>query len=69
MGKLLIFVPLKIIFTHHFHFHGQHHLLQDLGAACGSRRPTCMVMVKQHDDYTDLYDECADDVKGMPMPI
>ncbi|KAI0239607.1 H/ACA ribonucleoprotein complex subunit 2-like protein [Lamellibrachia satsuma] len=42
---------------------------EDLGAACGSRRPTCMVMVKQHDDYTDLYNECADDVKGMPMPI
>ena len=44
-------------------------LMQDLGAACGSHRPTCMVMVKLHEDYTDLYNECTDDVKGMPLPM
>merc|ERR1711860_232892 len=27
---------------------------EDLGAACGSSRPTCMVMVKPKEDYKDL---------------
>merc|ERR1711976_545832 len=42
---------------------------EDLGAACGSRRPTCMVMVRAHDDYQDLYDECFSDVKALPLPV
>ncbi|XP_060075498.1 H/ACA ribonucleoprotein complex subunit 2-like protein [Ylistrum balloti] len=41
----------------------------DLGSACGSKRPTCMVMIKPHDDYWDLYDECFGEVKDLPLPI
>ncbi|CAH1784834.1 unnamed protein product [Owenia fusiformis] len=42
---------------------------EDLGAACSSRRPTCMVMVKPHSDYQDLYDELETEMKGLPIPI
>ncbi|KAL3864050.1 hypothetical protein ACJMK2_005761 [Sinanodonta woodiana] len=41
----------------------------DLGAACGSKRQTCMLLIKPHDDYRDAYDECFEAVKGIPMPI
>ncbi|KAK3595835.1 hypothetical protein CHS0354_014655 [Potamilus streckersoni] len=41
----------------------------DLGAACGSKRQTCMLLIKPHDDYRDSYDECFEAVKGIPMPI
>lgn len=42
---------------------------EDLGAACGSKRATCMVMIKADDDYKDLYETCQDEVKAMPLPI
>lgn len=42
---------------------------EDLGAACGSKRPTCMVMVKKHEDYEELYNELNGDVRSLPMPI
>ena len=43
--------------------------LQDLGAACGSKRPTCMVMIKKHNDYEELYKEIHMDVKDLPQPF
>ncbi len=36
--------------------------LQDLGAACGSKRPTCMVMVKSNSEYSELFDEVQTEV-------
>jgi len=42
---------------------------EDLGAACGSRRQTCVVLIKQHDDYKDKYDKCFNDVKSLPLPL
>lgn len=41
----------------------------DLGGACGSRRPTCMVLIKPHDDYQELFDTCKKSVKGLPLPL
>jgi len=41
----------------------------DLGAACGSKRPTCMVMVKKHTEYQELYDDLQTEVKSLPMPF
>ncbi|PVD30083.1 hypothetical protein C0Q70_09344 [Pomacea canaliculata] len=40
----------------------------DLGSACGSKRPTCMVLVKTHTDYKDYFDECVAGVKELPLP-
>ncbi|XP_014669754.1 PREDICTED: H/ACA ribonucleoprotein complex subunit 2-like protein [Priapulus caudatus] len=42
---------------------------EDLGAAGGSKRPTCMVMVNKHDDYTDAWDECSNELKALPSSI
>lgn len=42
---------------------------EDIGLACGSKRPTCMVMVKQHDDYKDLYTELHEELQQLPQPI
>jgi H/ACA ribonucleoprotein complex subunit 2 len=42
---------------------------QDLGAACGSKRPTCMVLIRENEDYKELYDDCESDVQGLPLPI
>ncbi|XP_076812706.1 H/ACA ribonucleoprotein complex subunit 2-like protein [Clavelina lepadiformis] len=41
---------------------------QDLGAASGSKRPTCCIMVKSHSAYEDVYKQCMDDIKQLPAP-
>ncbi|XP_069507654.1 H/ACA ribonucleoprotein complex subunit 2 [Ambystoma mexicanum] len=41
----------------------------DLGLAAGSKRPTCVILVKAHEDYQEAYDECAEEVAGLPMPM
>lgn len=43
--------------------------LQDLGSSAGSKRPTCVIMVKPHDDYKEAYDECLEEVTSLPKPI
>ncbi len=43
--------------------------LQDLGTSAGSKRPTCVIMVKPHDDYKEAYDECLEEVTSLPKPI
>ncbi|ELW47960.1 H/ACA ribonucleoprotein complex subunit 2 [Tupaia chinensis] len=41
----------------------------DLGAAAGSKRPTCVIMVKPHEDYQEAYDECLEEVQALPPPL
>ncbi|XP_041368732.1 H/ACA ribonucleoprotein complex subunit 2-like protein [Gigantopelta aegis] len=40
----------------------------DLGSACGSKRQTCMLLIKSHEDYQDIYDEAFEDLKSLPAP-
>ncbi|KAE8614966.1 hypothetical protein XENTR_v10008372 [Xenopus tropicalis] len=40
----------------------------DLGAAAGSKRPTCVILIKPHEDYQEAYDECLEDVQALPLP-
>merc|ERR1711964_574285 len=40
----------------------------DLGAACGTKRPTCMLMVNRNDLFQEAYDECYTEVKSLPLP-
>uniref|UniRef100_A0A8I5T5M2 NHP2 ribonucleoprotein n=1 Tax=Pongo abelii TaxID=9601 RepID=A0A8I5T5M2_PONAB len=42
---------------------------RDLGAAAGSKRPTCVIMVKPHDEYQEAYDECLEEVQSLPLPL
>ncbi|XP_049628660.1 H/ACA ribonucleoprotein complex subunit 2-like [Suncus etruscus] len=37
----------------------------DLGAAAGSKRLTCVIMIKPHEEYQDVYDECLEEVQAL----
>ena len=37
----------------------------DISAAIGIRRPALMVLIKKHDDYAELYDECEAKIKEL----
>ncbi|KAL7853792.1 hypothetical protein AOLI_G00206360 [Acnodon oligacanthus] len=41
----------------------------DLGSSAGSKRPTCVIMIKPHDEYKETYDECLEEVSALPKPI
>ncbi|XP_071426328.1 H/ACA ribonucleoprotein complex subunit 2 [Pithys albifrons albifrons] len=41
----------------------------DLGAAAGSKRPTCVIMIKPHEEYQEAYDECLEEVSALPLPL
>ncbi|ESO04566.1 hypothetical protein HELRODRAFT_78950 [Helobdella robusta] len=40
-----------------------------LGEASGSKRQTCAMLIKQHGDYKELYQECVDAVSSLPLPL
>lgn len=42
---------------------------QDLGAAAGSKRPTCVILIKPHEEYQEAYDECLEEVSALPLPL
>ncbi|XP_066573212.1 H/ACA ribonucleoprotein complex subunit 2-like protein [Amia ocellicauda] len=41
----------------------------DLGLSAGSKRPTCVIMVKPHSEYQEAYDECVEEVSALPLPL
>ncbi|KAJ8254676.1 hypothetical protein GJAV_G00195940 [Gymnothorax javanicus] len=41
----------------------------DLGSSAGSKRPTCVIMIKPHEEYQAAYDECLEEVSALPKPI
>lgn len=41
----------------------------DLGASAGSKRPTCVILIKPHEDYQEAYDECLGEVSSLPKPL
>lgn len=43
--------------------------VQDLGSSAGSKRPTCVILIKPHADYQEAYDECLDEVSHLPKPL
>ncbi|XP_044133301.1 H/ACA ribonucleoprotein complex subunit 2 [Bufo gargarizans] len=40
----------------------------DLGAAAGSKRPTCVILIKSKEDYEDAYNDCVEEVEALPLP-
>nr|XP_020479989.1 H/ACA ribonucleoprotein complex subunit 2 isoform X2 [Monopterus albus] len=42
---------------------------KDLGSSAGSKRPTCVILIKPHQDYQDAYDECVEEVSNLPKPL
>ncbi|KAG9346833.1 hypothetical protein JZ751_007179 [Albula glossodonta] len=41
----------------------------DLGSSAGSKRPTCVIMIKPHEEYQEAYNECLEEVTALPKPI
>ena len=41
----------------------------DLGAAMGVKRGVLMMLVRKHDDYSDLYDEVAKEIAALDIEI
>lgn len=41
----------------------------DLGSAMGVHRASVMMLVRPHDDYKELYDECVEEMKHLPHPL
>ncbi|XP_072416189.1 H/ACA ribonucleoprotein complex subunit 2-like protein [Chiloscyllium punctatum] len=41
----------------------------DLGASAGSKRPTCVILIKPHEDYQEAYSECLDEVQSLNLPL
>jgi H/ACA ribonucleoprotein complex subunit 2 len=42
---------------------------QLLGTAMGVKRGSLMVLIREHDDYKDLYEECKTEIEKLPPPI
>lgn len=42
---------------------------QDLGTAMGVKRGCLMVMVREHEDYKELYQEMLSEVNTLPPPV
>lgn len=40
---------------------------EDLGSAMGVKRSAVMVLVRKHESYADLYDECHSEIKALPF--
>ncbi|XP_046849375.1 H/ACA ribonucleoprotein complex subunit 2-like protein [Xenia sp. Carnegie-2017] len=41
----------------------------DLGISVNSKRPTCVVMIKPHEDFMEKYQKCMNEVKCLPFPL
>jgi len=41
---------------------------QDLGAAMGVKRGCLMVLIREHEDFKDLFDECKAEMEALPTP-
>lgn len=41
----------------------------DLGTSAGTKRPTCVILIKPHEDYQEAYNECLEEVSSLPKPL
>ncbi|XP_078485615.1 H/ACA ribonucleoprotein complex subunit 2-like protein [Ciona intestinalis] len=41
---------------------------QGLGAASGSKRPTCCILIKKKESYEETYKDCVKDINKLPPP-
>ena len=39
----------------------------DLGSSIGVKRSSVMVLIRKHENYADLYDECQNEIKALPF--
>lgn len=41
----------------------------DISSAIGIRRPALMVLIKSHEDYSDIYEECEAKIKELALEL
>lgn len=41
----------------------------DLGGAMGVKRGSLMVLVREHEDYKELFDECKQEIKNLAVTL
>ncbi|KAJ0003853.1 hypothetical protein NQD34_010067 [Periophthalmus magnuspinnatus] len=41
----------------------------DLGSSAGSKRPTCVILIKPHEEYQDQYNDVLEEVSTLPRPL
>ena len=41
---------------------------KDIGAAMGVKRGSLMVLIREHEDFKDVYDEVKKEIEALPMP-
>lgn len=41
----------------------------DLGAALGVKRGSLMVLIREHDDYKDAFDECKEEITTLALTL
>lgn len=41
----------------------------DLGAALGVKRGTLMVLIREHEDYKEAFDELKEEIKHLPVEL
>jgi H/ACA ribonucleoprotein complex subunit 2 len=41
---------------------------RDIGTAMGVKRCALVVLIRPHDEYKELFDECLEEVKALPIP-
>lgn len=39
----------------------------DIGAALGVKRGTLMVLIREHEEYKELFDECKQEIANLPV--
>lgn len=42
---------------------------EDLGSSVGYKRSAVVVLIRKHENFTDLYDECHSEIKELPLDI
>lgn len=42
---------------------------QDIGGAMGVKRGSLMVLVREHEEYKDLYEECKSEIKTLAVEL
>ncbi|XP_048816119.1 H/ACA ribonucleoprotein complex subunit 2 isoform X1 [Lagopus muta] len=61
--------PLQVVLNWDLDAYRKEALTKDLGAAAGSKRPTCVILLKPHEEYQEAYDECLGEVESLPLPL
>ena len=42
---------------------------QDIGTAMGVKRGSLMVLIREHEDYKDVFDKCKSEIEALPCTI